>query len=88
MGRILQIFAASRILAEEYLLEGVPENPVKIQMEKLSFDEKTKIYSGMGKPYQNSLFYRVFPVELESTEEKKVHRVTHMDFSVKEEKMR
>ena len=88
MGRILQIFAASRILAEEYLLEGVPENPVKIQMEKLSFDEKTKIYSGMGKPYQNSLFYSVFPVELESTEEKKVHRVTHMDFSVKEEKMR
>lgn len=88
LGRILQVFAANQILPSEYLSGEVPEYPLKIQMEKLSYDAKTKIYGGVEQSYQTSLFYRVFPVEVESANEKKVVRVTHMGYSVDDEKKR
>lgn len=90
LGKIMQIFHASRLFPESHLPEGSISSsyPMKIEMEKLTFEEKTKIFCVPGKAYKNSLFYKVFPVELESLQTKTVHRVTDMDLTVREEKKR
>lgn len=88
LGKILQVLQANRLFPEEFLQEGSAalNYPVKIEMERLTFEEKLKIYNAPGKSYKNSLFYKVYPIELESLQIKKVHRVTDMDFTVNEEK--
>ena len=86
LGKILQIFHDFPILPEELLLEGNETYPIKMELDKLKLEDKMKIYSVPGKAYKNSLFYRVYPVELESTRVKKVHRVVDVDMTVKEEK--
>lgn len=87
LGRILQIFHENKRLPENDTSRN-PDYPTKIEMERLKLEDKLKIYNAPGKAYKSSLFYRVYPVELESTQRKKVYRVTDVNFSVNEEKER
>lgn len=90
LGRILQVFHENKLFPEEYLHDGSQtiHYPVKVELEKLRLEDKMKIYNVPGKSYKNSLFYRVYPVELESDLVKKVHRVVDVDLTAREEKGR
>jgi len=85
LGRVMQVMHDYPILPGELLTGGrLVTYPVKMEFDKVSMEDKMKIYSVPGKAYKNSLFYRVYPVELESTLTKKVRRVADLDTSVKE----
>lgn len=85
LGRVLQVMHDYPILPQEFLTGSqLLTYPVKMELDKVSMEDKMKIYSVPGKAYKNSLFYRVYPVELESTLSKKVRRVADLDTSVKE----
>lgn len=57
---------------------------ITIRMEKLELDDKIKIFNVPNAGYRTSLFYKVAPVEIESTKVKKIQRVMDVDFAVEE----
>ncbi|SET16408.1 DUF4255 domain-containing protein [[Clostridium] polysaccharolyticum] len=86
LGRIMQILNDNRIIPDKFLANtGAPlKYAVRTRMEKMTFEEKSKLFNGSGKSCKSSLFYCVFPVELESTGVRKISRVTDMGSSMEE----
>lgn len=77
LGRILRFFHDNPIVMSE---EG--EIPAKIELMKLSIEEKTKIWSLAGIPYRLSVFYKVSPVTIASGRIKEVSRVQSVDIRI------
>lgn len=90
IGKAFQIFMDNPVLDEEYLGEGGKgmTYPVRLELLKLDNEEKLKLWNFPDLPYKLSLFYRVYPVEMESTRMKKASRVVGIEFTAEEKKGR
>lgn len=88
MGKALQVFMDNPVLDEEYLGEAGKRlaYPVRLELQKLENEEKVKLWTFPDVAYRLSLFYRVWPVELESTRIKKSARVVSAEFAAEEKR--
>ena len=88
IGKALQTFMDNPILDEEYLGDGGKgmTYPVRLELLKLENEEKLKLWNFPNLPYKLSLFYRVSPIELDSTRLKKTARVVSAAFAAEEKK--
>ena len=87
LGRVLQVLHDNTIL-DETSLEPVTKAEslnLRIRLADLSIEEKQRLWNFPNIPYRASLFYRVSPVEVESTRTRGVRRVVDVDFAVKEQ---
>ncbi|SFS06896.1 DUF4255 domain-containing protein [Anaeromicropila populeti] len=88
LGKIIQVFADNPMLGEEYF----PANnqnfkyPLKVEMNRTHNETESKIWNGTDMPNKLSLYFKIYPVEIESTRVKKVQRVVDVDFKVDEAK--
>lgn len=87
LGRVMQVLYDHSIL-DGATLEPVmkedhssPDMNVRIQLQNLSYEDKQKIWNIPSKAYKLSLFYKVAPVEIESTKLKNISRVTEIGIS-------
>ena len=84
LGRTLQIFEGTPLLRGE--LFGSPfsglQYPPKIELLELEAEEKTRIWGISDPPYKLSLFYKVYPVEIESEKIRTVTRVKETDITI------
>ena len=82
LGRVIQVLGDNITMAGD----GVGESayPIRIEMQRMDNDEKMKLWSMSNTPYKLSLFYKIYPVEIESTRIKSVSRVLDIDFTVEE----
>jgi len=77
LGKVLQVlkdhptFTAEQLGSEIANTRYVP----KIELLQLEHDEKMKLWNMPNMPYRLSLFYKVYPVEIESERVKDVARV-------------
>ncbi len=85
-GKILQVFFDTPNLPVSYLADKNINTPIQMELDKLKVEDKMKIYSVPNKAYKSTLFYRVYPVELESSKVRKVTRVEGADMGVKDQK--
>lgn len=88
LGRAMQVLMDHPILDENLVgtSGGSDGYQIKIEMLRLENDEKMKLWNMPDVPYKLSLYYKVSPVEIESTRVKTVHRVTEIDMEVSEKK--
>lgn len=77
LGRVLQV------LWDNAVLGGEPY-PMRIELLRLDSEEKLKMWNTPNLPYKLSLYYKVYPVEIESLKVRTVRRVTEADFAVEE----
>lgn len=89
MGKALQVFMDHPVLDEEYLGEEGKRMayPVRVEFLKLENEEKVKLWTFPDVAYKLSLFFKVSPVELESTRIKKAARVVSADFAAEEKRL-
>lgn len=90
LGKALQVFMDNPVLDEEYLGEGGRgmTYPVRLEFMKIENEEKMKLWNFPDLPCKLSLFYRVYPVEIESARIRRAGRVTDMEFTAEETKKR
>ena len=86
LGRVLQIMADTPILDASLLgASAVGDTyPVKIELLRLNNEEKMKLWTFPNEPYKTSLYYRIAPIEIESTRVRDVTRVRKMDMEFSE----
>lgn len=86
LGKVLQVlkdhptFTAEQLGSELASSQFAP----KIELLQLENDEKMRLWNVPNVPYRLSLFYKVYPVEVESDRVKEVTRVVDVDFTVQE----
>lgn len=86
LGRTIQILGNHGVLGAEYWQETGRdiEYPIRMEMLRLDNEEKIKLWNMSNLPYKLSLYYKVYPVEIESLKVKTIRRVTEADFAVHE----
>lgn len=77
LGRAAQVMSDCGALPLPHPEEGDP--PPTVLAAKLSFEEKSKLWTAINKPYSLSLEYKVYPVHLSSDRVDRVARVTTAD---------
>lgn len=88
LGKVFQVFMDHPVLDEEYLGDGGKRMayPVRLELLKLENEEKARLWVFPDVAYKLSLFYRVSPVEMESTRMKKAARVVSARFAAEEKR--
>ena len=84
IGKVLQLFEGNSVLKGELLgtpFSGLQYAP-KIEMLDLDHEEKNRIWGSTDMPYKLSLFYKVYPVEIESEKLTAITRVKETDFTI------
>lgn len=80
LGKVIQHFH------DDPILDG--QEGVRMQMLKLSTEDKLKLWNFGGKPYTVSVFYKASPVAVESDVIKNVTRVSAAEFAVSPQERR
>lgn len=86
LGKVLNVlkdhptFTAEQLGRELVNSRFVP----KIELLQLEHDEKMKLWNVPNIPYRLSLFYRAYPIEIESNRVKEVARVVDAEFTVRD----
>lgn len=82
LGRVMQVFHDNSVLDAPFLstAEASGEGRVLIELQRLSFEEKSRIWSALGQTYRLSLFYTVAPVLLDSDRVCSAPRVVSVEF--------
>lgn len=77
LGKVMQVLYDTPVLDNRTLKASELADTEDLRIEYLNMDteEKMKIWGSVGVPYQLSLFYRISPVELESTIHREITRV-------------
>lgn len=83
LGGVIQALADENIISGETLGNDAYRSDVRIEFLNLDLEEKQRIWNGGTNIYQASLFYKITPVELESTKSRTVARVK--EFSIQTE---
>ena len=82
IGRAIQLIEGNPVLKPE--LYGKPFSEMKyqprIEMLDLDNEEKHRIWNIPDQPYKLSIFYKVYPVEIESERITNITRVSETDF--------
>ena len=86
LGRAIQLLEGTSLLKGEVFGNSFSElkYPPKIEMLDLESEERRRIWNMTDTPYKLSLFYKVYPVEIESVKIKSITRVVEADFSIEE----
>ena len=82
IGRTMQILEGNPIMKPELygkMFENMNYLP-RIEMLDLDNEEKHRIWNIPDQPYKLSVFYKVYPVEIESEHIREITRVTETDF--------
>lgn len=82
LGRAIQVLMDNGNLDGELPPASRGNYPVRIEMIRLDNEEKMKLWNVPDVPYKLSLYYKVLPIEIESTKEKGIHRVSSMQMEV------
>ena len=84
IGRAIQLLEGNSVLRGEVF--GKPFSdlryPPKIEMLDLETEEKHRIWNSTEIPYKLSVFYKVYPIEIESEKITGITRVTETDRTV------
>ncbi|MBR6101124.1 MAG: DUF4255 domain-containing protein [Ruminococcus sp.] len=84
IGRAIQLLEGTTVLKGEVF--GKPftdlRYPPKIEMLDLETEEKHRIWNSSENPYKLSVFYKVYPIEIESEKITGITRVTETDITV------
>ena len=90
LGKTVQIFSDHSVLSTSLYQENgdIPDYPIHIEMMSMDNEEKRKTWNMPNLPYKLSLYYKVYPIEIESMKIRTVSRVGITDFTVKENKRR
>ncbi|MDQ2085362.1 DUF4255 domain-containing protein [Herbivorax sp. ANBcel31] len=85
LGRTMQILHDSPVIENSKLGNSFDEGeePLKVVLNNLTFDEKIKLWSASNSPIKLALYYTVSPVLIESTRIKTTKRVVDMDLIIK-----
>ncbi len=83
LGRTLQAMKDYPALNRQTLApsEGKERDDLRIELLQLSAEDKSKILGAQGNSQKAALFYRVYPVELESLKTRKVKRVRELELT-------
>ena len=86
LNRVVQVFNDYAVLDAVSLepAQRATDMHLRIQIASLSLEEKLRVWNYPNHPYRSSLFYRISPVEIESTRTRDVRRVLDVDFAVTE----
>lgn len=85
LGRAIQLLEGNSMLKGDILGKsaGLKYTP-KLEFLELESEEKTRLWNIPEVPYKLSIFYKVYPVEIESLKISDITRVTHAEFDVEE----
>ncbi|MBO4395701.1 MAG: DUF4255 domain-containing protein [Eubacterium sp.] len=86
IGSVIQAFGDARVIPAEKLGLGASAG-VKIELQRLTQEEKIKLWMFPETPYKMSLFYRVSPVEISSAKTTSIVRVRDIDMYVDEDRV-
>lgn len=88
IGRAIQLLEGNSVLKGDILgksAAGLRYAP-KLEFLDLDSEEKIRLWNVPDVPYKFSVFYKVYPIEIESIRITEITRVTTADFSVEEKK--
>lgn len=77
IGRIIRFFNDYSVILNEQ-----NEIPVKIEFMNVNMEEKAKLWSLINTPYKVSVFYKVYPITVDSGRIREVSRVKSVDIHV------
>lgn len=86
LGRAIQLLEGNSVLKGDILgrsAAGLKYTP-KLEFLELESEEKTRLWNIPEVPYKLSIFYKVYPVEIESLKISDITRVTSAEFDVEE----
>lgn len=88
IGRVIQILADYQVIDPDTYrpVEQPVGNEINIVLQSLTMEDKLKIWTVPNKAYKLSAFFKVGPVELQSSKELDVQRVVDVAFTVKEQR--
>lgn len=81
LGRIAQYF-------HDFSVVGEDDNPVSMELQSVSTEDKLKLWSYPNEPYRVSLFYKAAPVEIVSNRFREVSRVRERRISLEDGRQR
>lgn len=83
LGRVIQIIEGNPVFKPELYGNAFANMKFQPRIEMLDIDneEKHRIWNIPDKPYKLSLFYKVYPVEIESEHITSITRVSETDFT-------
>lgn len=84
LGRALQILHDRNRIPMAEIGEGLTGIDLQIMLQNLTLEDKFKIWNMRDVQFRPSLFYKVSPVEVESTRERGIRRVTELTFEIRE----
>ncbi|MBE6611254.1 MAG: DUF4255 domain-containing protein [Ruminococcaceae bacterium] len=86
LGRAMQLLQSRSTLKGDILGKSAAEltHIPRIELLDLESEEKTRIWNIPDTPYKLSLFYKVYPIEIDSLTVSDVTRVTTADFTIEE----
>ena len=86
LGRTIQILEGNPVIRGDAYGKNLADLQYapRIEMIQLENEEKQRIWNIPETPYKLSLFYKVYPVEIESERITSVTRVTQADFTIEE----
>lgn len=76
LGKTMQVLMDYGIISSDVIGSANSTFTARAELLKLDMEEKMKLWNMPDTPYKTSLYYKVAPIELESTKRKKVSRVT------------
>lgn len=88
IGRAIQLLEGNSVLKGDILgksAAGLKHAP-RLEFQDLESEEKIRLWNIPDVPYKFSVFYKVYPVEIESIKISDVTRVTAADFAFEEKK--
>ena len=80
LGKVTQIMSDNPVLQSEAITSST--YPVRIEMQRMDSEEKMKLGNLPNMPKKLSLYYKVYPIEIESMRTKTITRVVDIDFEV------
>lgn len=78
LGRAMQVLYDGAILSGPQLLGGLAgrDDALKLNLEPLTLEERTRIWHAVQQPYRLSVIYNVRVVHVDSERERQLHAVT------------
>ena len=86
LGRAIQLLEGNSMLKGDILGKSAADLKYtpKLEFLELESEEKTRLWNIPEVPYKLSIFYKVYPVEIESLKITDITRVTTAEFNVEE----
>ena len=86
LGRTMQLLQSHSVLKGDILGKSAGEltNAPRIEFLDLEAEEKNRIWNIPEVPYKLSLFYKVYPVEIDSLTVSDISRVSTVDITIEE----